>query len=104
MACQSGLGRDRPEKTGDCCSAIEVHREEVFAFSTRKTVHRHRSRCQPAKRPKILACSVPMTGLGNASGPIEITLHYENRGVVAETNSLTEIFGTPKNVVHQFFR
>jgi hypothetical protein len=43
-------------------------------------------------------------GRGDASGPIEITLHYENGGVVVETNSLTEIFGTLKNVVHQLFR
>jgi len=43
-------------------------------------------------------------GRGNASGLIEITLHYENRGVVVETNSLTEIFGTLKDIVHQLRR
>jgi hypothetical protein len=40
----------------------------------------------------------------NASDPIKTTFHYENGGVVVEANSPTEVFGTLKNVVHQFFR
>ena len=53
------------------------------------------SQCGSSCRPSRFA---------SASGPIEITLHDENRAVVTEANSLAEVFGTPKNAVHQFFR
>ena len=45
-----------------------------------------------------------LMGRRNASDLTEIALHYENGGVVAEANSLTEVFGTLENVVHQLFR
>lgn len=36
--------------------------------------------------------------------PSKTTLHYENSGVIVEANSMTEVLGTLKNVVHQLFR
>jgi hypothetical protein len=59
------------------------------------------------ERPSTLKKGPGPLGLiwrGDVSGPHEITLHYENGGVVGETKSLTEVVGTLKNAVHQFFR
>jgi hypothetical protein len=41
---------------------------------------------------------------GNASGPIKITFHDENSGVVAEANFSTELCGTLENVGRERFR
>ena len=55
---------------------------------------------QPGRRQAMFSPGDQATDReeGNASRPIETTLHYENGGVVVEANSLTELFGTLKNV------
>jgi hypothetical protein len=63
-------------------------------MSTPRNVHRHRRRGQDNNWAEDTQCSPVVlkrpTG-GNASGPIKITFHDENCGVVAEANFPTEL-------------
>jgi hypothetical protein len=93
LACQIALARSAGENRG-VLGGADVQREEVSAFRHGGTSSD--TEAGPGPRGPI--------GRGNSSGPIKIALHYENGGVVAEANSLTEVFGTLKNVVHQLFR
>src|SRR4029077_20438328 len=84
----------------------QFHRKKVSAFRHGGTSIDTEEGARTTTGPKtrnVLPWR-PCDRRGDASGPIKITLHYENGGVVAEANFSTELCGTLENVGRERFR